>query len=400
MYVVFYVFVLLQVAIGLYSLWNGLQWYSMVQRHLGSYAGFYAPVTALICPCKGNELGLEDNLLALTKFDYPSYEIYFVLATSLDPALKIIERVKTASARPVHIVIAGPAEGCGEKVYNLRRAVEALPEQFEVMVFTDSDVRLPHGWLKKLVAPLQDTRLGSTTTYRWIIPSRRIGEGGFASAMASAWNAAIATMLGPHDTFCWGGGTAIRRSVFNDVHALESWTGALSDDFALTSALEHHGKRILFCPECIAPTLHPWTGKDLLEFTNRQISITRVYSSKRWALGALAHLGYSLTLVYALLTVLTAIISGDPWLQFALLAMVVPLLAAIKGAIRSVAISDALPEWKAKLNEWGWVWTFLAPVVPFLFAWNFLASLLSKTIRWRGIRYEMISPTMTRVLHR
>ena len=130
MYVVFYVFVLLQVAIGLYSLWNGLQWYSMVQRHLGSYAGFYAPVTALICPCKGNELGLEDNLLALTKFDYPSYEIYFVLATSLDPALKIIERVKTASARPVHIVIAGPAEGCGEKVYNLRRAVEALPEQF------------------------------------------------------------------------------------------------------------------------------------------------------------------------------------------------------------------------------------------------------------------------------
>ncbi|HKQ88101.1 MAG TPA: hypothetical protein VJS43_15195, partial [Candidatus Acidoferrales bacterium] len=107
MYAVFYVLVLLQVAAGLYSLWDGFEWYRMVQRRLNSHAGFYAPVTALICPCKGSELGLEDNLAALTKFDYPNYEIYFVLATSLDPALKVIERVKAASARPVHIVIAG-----------------------------------------------------------------------------------------------------------------------------------------------------------------------------------------------------------------------------------------------------------------------------------------------------
>ena len=42
----------------------------------------------------------------------------------------------------------------------------------------------------------------------------------------------------------------------------------------------------------------------------------------------------------------------------------------------------------------------LAPVVPFLFAWNFIASLLTKTIRWRGIRYELISPNETRVLKR
>lgn len=401
MYAAFYVLVLLQVALGVYSLWDGLKWYQMVQRRLSSHAGFYAPVTALICPCKGNELGLEENLSALTKFDYPNYEIYFVLATSLDPALKVIERVKGTSTRPVHIVIAGPGEGCGEKVYNLRRAVEALPEQFEALVFTDSDVRLPHGWLKKLVAPLQDGRTGATTAYRWIIPSTRNGEGGLASAIASAWNAAIATMLGQgRDNFCWGGGTAIRRSTFSDVHALEAWGGALSDDFALTAALEQHGKAIVFCPECMAATLHPWTGKDLLEFTNRQISITHVYSSKRWALGALAHMGYSLTLIYAVITVLTAIISGDPWIQLALIAMAIPLLAAIKGAIRTLAIGEALPEWKAKLNEWGWVWTFLAPIVPFLFAWNFLSSLASKTIRWRGIRYEMVSPTVTNVLRR
>ncbi len=374
----------------------------MVRRRLGSHAGFYAPVTAVICPCKGNELGLEDNLKAITQFDYPSYEIYFSLATSLDPALKVVERVKTASKRPVHIVIAGPPEECGEKVYNLRRAVEALPaDKFEVIVFTDSDVRLNRGWLTKLVAPLQDARIGATTAYRWIIPSRSIGQGGFASAMASAWNAAVATMLGKEkDNFCWGGGTAIRRKTFDDAQVLEFWSGAVSDDFALTRALNEAGKPIVFCPECLAATPHPWTGTELLEFTTRQVVITRVYSTRMWALGMVSHLAYSLTLIYAFIVILTAMIGSDPWGQLALMALVAPLLAAMKGAMRTIAVSEVLPEWKAKLQEWGWAWMALAPVVPFLFSWNFIQSLLTKKIRWRGIRYELVSVNETRILKR
>jgi cellulose synthase/poly-beta-1,6-N-acetylglucosamine synthase-like glycosyltransferase len=398
----FYILVILQIAVGLYSLWTGFEWFQMVRRRLGSHAGFYAPVTAVICPCKGNELGLEDNLKAITQFDYPSYEVYFSLATSLDPALKVVERVKTASKRPVHIVIAGPPEECGEKVYNLRRAVEALPaDKFEVIVFTDSDVRLNRGWLTKLVAPLQDARIGATTAYRWIIPSRSIGQGGFASAMASAWNAAVATMLGKEkDNFCWGGGTAIRRKTFDDAQVLEFWSGAVSDDFALTRALNEAGKPIVFCPECLAATPHPWTGTELLEFTTRQVVITRVYSPRMWALGMVSHLAYSLTLIYAFIVILTAMIGSDPWGQLALMALVAPLLAAMKGAMRTIAVSEVLPEWKAKLQEWGWAWMALAPVVPFLFSWNFIQSLLTKKIRWRGIRYELVSVNETRILKR
>lgn len=398
---VFYILVAIQILLGFYSLWDGFVWLGMVRKRLSSHAGFYAPVTALICPCKGNEPGLEENLSALTRFAYGNYEIYFSLATSLDPALKIIERVKASSERPVHIVIAGPPEECGEKVHNLRRVVETLPENFEVLVFTDSDVRLPHGWLAKLVAPLEDPRIGATTTYRWFVPSGMFGRGGFASAFASAWNAAIATLFGrPSDTFCWGGGTAIRRKTFDEVHVLEAWEGAVSDDFAMTYALEQAGKPVLFCPECLAATIHPWTGTSLLEFTNRQMVITRVYSQRRWILGAIAHGGYVLTLIYAAIVILLTMIDGDPWMQLVLLAVVIPLLATLKGALRTVAITELLPEWKIALQEWSWVWTALAPFVSFLFAWNFIVSLVSRRIRWRGIRYELISPNTTRVLKR
>jgi ceramide glucosyltransferase len=397
----FYLLVVVQIALGIYSLWDGYEWLRVVRGRLSSHAGFYSPMAALVCPCKGAEPGLEDNLTSLTRFEYANYEIFFTLATSLDPALKIVERVKAASTRPVHIVIAGPPENCGEKVHNLRRAVEGLTENFEVIVFTDSDVRVPKGWLTKLIAPLQDLRIGATTAYRWIIPSRAIGSGGFASAMASAWNASVATMLGrPRENFCWGGGTAIRRNTFNDVRVLDAWEGALSDDFALTHALEAAGKPIVFCPECLAATLHPWTGTSLLEFTNRQILITRVYAPKRWGMGMAAHLGYVFTLLFAAIVVVVQMAGGDPWTNLALVAFVVPFLAVIKGVLRTIAVTEMLPEWKSQLGQWSWVWTALAPVVPFLFAWNFLSSLLSRRMRWRNVRYELVSPTITRVLTR
>jgi ceramide glucosyltransferase len=400
--IAFYILVVLEIAAGVYSLWSGFEWYRMVRSRLASHSGFYAPVAAIICPCKGMEPGLEENLTALTRFDYPSYEIYFAFATSLDPALKVIERIKAGSQCPVHIVIAGPPENCSEKVYNLRRAIEALPaDKFEVLVFTDSDTRLPRGWLRKLVAPLQDPRIGATTAYRWIIPSRKIGDGGFASALASAWNAAVATLLGNNaDNFCWGGGTAIRRKMFDEAQVLDFWNGAASDDFALTRALEQAGKPVMFCPECMAATVHSWTGSELLEFSTRQIVVTRVYSPRRWLLSMLSHFAYVLTLVYAALVTLAAMIGGEPWGQLALLALAIPLIAAMKGAIRTASINELLPEWRGQLQEWGWVWIVLAPFVPFLFAWNFLVSLTTRRIRWRGIRYELVSPSVTRILKR
>ena len=69
--------------------------------------------------------------------------------------------------------------------------------------------------------------------------------------------------------------------------------------------------------------------------------------------------------------------------------------------MRTIAVSEAMPEWKAKTAANG---VGCGPcsrrVVPFLFSWNFIASLLPRRMRWRGIRYELVSPNMTRILKR
>jgi len=104
--------------------------------------------------------------------------------------------------------------------------------------------------------------------------------------------------------------------------------------------------------------------------------------------------------LYAAYVILYCMVDGNPWSQLVLVALAVPLLAAMKGGLRVVAINEAIPEWKIKLPETSVACVLLAPVVPFLFTWNFVASSISKRIRWRGIRYELISPNSTRILKR
>jgi ceramide glucosyltransferase len=397
MLTLFYVLVLEQILQGLYNLWDGLGWLRLAQRRAGGHSGFYAPRVALFCPVKGAEPGLEQNISALTSFDYSDYEIFFAMAGADDPARKIIERVTAASKHKVHIVIAGRPNDCGEKVNNLRAAILKATERFDVYVFADSDGRPGRSWLARLVAPLADSNLGAVTAFRWIFPQ----IGGLWSALASAWNAPAATYLGEHHrNFCWGGGTAIRRERFEQCNVMEFWNGSVSDDLSLTRALRQSGLPILFAPECMVPTMFDCNAAGLLEFTNRQIIITRVYESRLWVQGGIAHAVYCVAVLMGVGLFINHLVTGESAVQLLLLAIAPPVLSMGRGVLRLAAIMEVLPDWKTKLLADGWIWTFLAAVAPFLALWNTLVAMFSRQIRWRGIRYELISPGQTRILLR
>jgi ceramide glucosyltransferase len=397
MLTLFYLLVVEQVLQGLHNLWDGLRWLHMAQRRIGSHAGFYAPRVALICPVKGVEPGLEQNLAALTSFDYPDYEIFFALASGEDPARKVLDKLAASSKHRVHVVIAGRPEGCGEKVNNLRAAMQQAKEGYDVFVFADSDGRPGRSWLAHLVAPLADPNLGAVTTFRWFF---RQGHG-FWSALASAWNAPAATYLGEHhNNFCWGGGTAIRRERFEQASVYEYWNGSVSDDLSLTAALRRAGAPILFAPECLVPTVFDCDAAGLLEFTNRQIIILRVYESRLWTLGGFAHLLYCGAVLLGLGLYFVNLIEGVPAIHILLLTMVPPVLSMARGVLRLTAVMEILPGWKAKMLADGWIWTLLAAVVPFLALWNTVVAFFTRQIRWRGIRYLLLSPGQTRILNR
>ena len=391
----FYLLAIVQILLSAYLIWQGTQWLAYVRRRLYSDPGFYAPRTAVLCPCKGIEPALERNLVSLTEFDQQNYEVFFILASERDPARSVIERVTKSSRIKVNMVIAGKPLNCGEKVNNLRVAIEQLPEEFEVLVFADSDGRPGKHWLRHLVAPLADTRVGATTTMRWMVPN----SGNLPTLLLAAWNAPIVTMLGEKaKNFCWGGGTAIRRSTFEQSGVLDEWKGSVSDDYSLTRALERTARPIQFIPECLTLSYVETDFAGLLEFTNRQILITRVYASQMWRRAGLTHLLYCLTFILGAYLILTTLLAGRPVFHLMTLTFLPLLLSSIRGALRLTGVAEALPVARAQILGQASVYVLLSLLDPFFYLVNFANSVLTHKIRWRGVRYELISPQQTRIL--
>ena len=236
----------------------------------------FQPFVSVIAPSRGLEPGWIDNLRPLLEQDYPRYEVLFVFDRADDPAMPGDE-LATDFHGFSRTIIAGPATDSGQKVHNLRVAVTQVDPKSEVLVFVDTDARPASDWLRKLVAPLMDETLGASSGYRWFVPVK----GGIASRLRGVWNASIASALGADATknFCWGGSTAIRRTTFERLERSTSAGAAPSLTISRSRAFSKPNFRFTSRPTVWSVGRRLRLPGVLLEFTTRQIKITRVYAS-------------------------------------------------------------------------------------------------------------------------
>jgi ceramide glucosyltransferase len=387
-----------QIVVGAYLVYDAAKWLAYARRRAATDPGFYSPRTAVLCPCKGVEPGLERNLSTLCEFDHQNYEVFFILASESDSAASIVKRVASQARGKAHVIFAGAPQERGEKVNNLHVAIQQLPADFEILVFADSDGRPGHSWLRRLTAPLTDSGIGAATTMRWLIPNKD----NLPSILLAAWNAPVLTML-REDTaknFCWGGGTAIRRSVFEQSGVMDEWQHSVSDDYSMTTALQRANRPVVFLPECLTVSYIETDFAGLMEFTNRQILITRVYSPKLWAAAGATHLLFCVTILSGIFLAIGTFLAGRPAFQIVALTFLPLLLASIRGALRVTAVQEMLPSLKVQIQQQSWIHLLIGVWIPYLYAINFLTSITTRKIRWRGIRYELVSPQQTRILSR
>lgn len=389
----FYALAALLILQGIFSLIEGLRFRAFVLDSLQTSRSSYTPKASIIAPCKGIDRSLKDNLGALFCQDYPDYEIIFAIGSSDDPARQIIEPLIAEHARPAaRLVIAEASADRSDKVNNLLAALNHVSKDSEAFVFVDSDARVHTEWLRALASELADSKVGAATGYRWYIPER----GGFCSALLAAWNGSVATTLGDHGrNFAWGGSTAILRETFERIGVRDRWQHALSDDYALTRAVQQAGLLIKFVPRSLLPSREDVGLSELLEFTTRQVTITRIYRPNVWWTGLISHLLFNLTFFGGLALILTgAIGGGDTRLPVAMLAMIY-LLGSIKGALRMIAASALLQTERHEIRRTWWMFCLLWPLAAVLFLYNFIKSATTRRIKWRGVVYEMRSPTET-----
>jgi ceramide glucosyltransferase len=400
----YYAFALIVIWLGVLSLRNGLSFAAYVRREIARPLPDFTPFVSVVAPCRGLEDGLRENITALFQQDYPAYEIIFVTDRADDPALRVIEEVREkihhalqdAEYPVTQFVVAGPARDSGQKVHNLRAAVLKVDPRSEVLVFVDTDARPNSDWLRSLVAPLVDERLGASTGYRWFVPLK----GGLASHLRSVWNGSIASALGERDdkNFCWGGSTAIRRSTFDELGIRERWRGGVSDDFTMTRVLQDARRPIHFVPACLVVALDQCTVRELLEFTNRQLKITRVYAPHLWKPVLIGSLLFCAVFFGGLALLIVRVISGLAYVVPLVIVLFIYALGAAKAYIRLRAVALALRNYQKELSR-SWLAHFLLwPFASALFLCNAVAAAFSRRIEWRGITYELRSQTEVSIL--
>jgi ceramide glucosyltransferase len=420
MMVTFYVLATLLILQGIVSLLEGFRYLSYVRRSLSAPLSAFTPKACIIAPCKGIDRGLEENLRALFLQDYPDYEIIFAVACEEDPALPVIEKViqmhspvgtiaNANDARTIdshaqndlfnkpqaRVIIAGRNDTRSEKVNNLLVALDAVSNDSQALVFVDSDAQVTGDWLRSIIAPLDNEQTGAATGYRWYLPER----GGFFSALLSAWNGSVATTLGDHNrNFAWGGSTAILKKTFEKINVRDVWMNAVSDDYALTNVLQKNGLHINFVPRCLTVSKEDASLRSLLEFTTRQVIITRVYNARLWWIGIISQVLFNSVFFGGLIFASLNAASGkSSFVLFTMLALIYALGSA-KGVLRLLAAREMLKQAKREITRLWWMYCLLWILVSLVYLFNFLKSAMTRRILWRGVLYEMVSPTETTVI--
>lgn len=391
--IVYYFFAAIAGWIGFKSLLGGVRYAAYVRQEISRPLPEFFPFVSVIAPTRGHEVGFVDNIRPLLEQNYPRYEIQFVFDNPQDPSVPLVNNLGGK------VVIAGPALDTGQKVHNLIVAAQQIDPRTEVLVFVDTDARPDSDWLRKLVAPLADENLGASTGYRWFIPER----GGLASRLRGVWNASVASALGADTTknFCWGGSTAIRRSTFEELRVAEHWRGTVSDDFTITRVLKEAKRPVHFTPLCLVPSVGDCDWRELLEFTTRQIKITRVYAAHLWLPLLLGSALFTIVFFGGLALLIVRLLSGQSWWLLASVLAVIFALGAAKGFIRWRAVSRALgAKYQAALRRDLLAHVLLWPFASVVYLYNTIVAAFSRRITWRGITYNLPSPTEAVIISR
>ena len=389
---VFLIFASALVWLSYRSFRSGMNYLRYFEHELAAKPPDFTPFATVFAPCRGRDPGLQENLQAIVSQDYPDFEVIFVVDTIDDPAVAVIN---TLLDDQVKLVVAPVAVNGGQKVENLRFAAQHADPHSTVFAYVDSDVRPTKTWLRNLIQPLSNPAIGATTGYRWFLSTHPT----FASELRSCWNASIASALGPNTSsnFCWGGSMALTRQRFDQLGIGDRWKGVVSDDFTVTRTMHKAELPIIFVPRAITPSEGNCNFGQLLEFTTRQMKITRVYARHLWISSFLGSAIFSGVLAAALGILL---FSDAAFLQIAsvITIVLVVMFSIAKAWLRLRAIRLVLPEYDAALKRQRVAQLTLWLLTPTIFLYNSIAALFSRRIAWRGIIYELKSPTETVII--
>jgi hypothetical protein len=265
------------------------------------------PPVSVIVPCKGLDFELEKNVEAIFRQVYPFWRSSSSLRPRMTPQWN-----HSAAGCEVSRLTRFACDGrnsptAGESAQSHSGGGPGR-SGFRGLCFHRLGFPPPPLLAAGIGSALRSEQVGLSTGYRWYYPTR----GNLASVFRSAWNGSIATLLGNHNhNFAWGGSMAIRKGTFHRARVLDYWQRSISDDYSMTRAMKDAKLRIHYEPRCLIGSYGRCSWGELLEWSTRQMILTKVYSRKLWQLALVSQWTFSLVWWWALAGVVVVSSQGE-----------------------------------------------------------------------------------------
>ncbi len=211
------------------------------------------PPVTVVRPLCGLEHFSRETLASTFGIDYPHYEILFCVADASDPVLPLVRRVMAAHPeRPARLLIGEDPVGANPKLNNMAKGFHQ--SSHALVVFVDSNVFTPPGYLDQLVSALE-AGAGMVTAP----PVGQAPIGFWAEVECAFLNSYQARMQYALDTL--GGGFAQGKTLFFrradlDHGGLAQLAAEPAEDAAATKMMRARGRRIRLAgpfPQLVGP---------------------------------------------------------------------------------------------------------------------------------------------------
>jgi ceramide glucosyltransferase len=331
----------------------------------------FTPPVSILKPVRGVDREAYENYASFCRLDYPEYEIIFAVGDSDDPVIPLLEKLRREfPERAIRLIVGVAQLGVSPKMNNLVQLVQKA--KYSLLVVNDSDVRVEEDYLRDVVAPFADPRVGCVTAL-----FTGMTEGGFASDVDavgvptdSSASTLVARKLGGLD-FALGWTMATTKTRLAEIGGFESMINHHSDDFTLGNEIAKRGFRVELTRK---PVWMVFPKEKLRGFLKHELRWSIMLKNIRPA----GYLSMGMTF-------------GLPWAL--LVALVVPSQAVAVAYFLAYLVLRLAVAWIIG------VWGLRDPVVrkrfwliPLRDALNvcvYVASFFSNTVRWRGVSYHV-----------
>jgi ceramide glucosyltransferase len=341
----------------------------------------FTPALSLLKPLHGAEPGLEEHLATFFEQDYPQYEILFCARAADDAGLETARRVAARYPDiPVKFLSTGEPPYINAKV----RSMEVMETEaaHDILVISDSDVRVAPDYLRSVALPFADPRVGAITCpYRGVAaPKNGSGPGLWARLEAVGMSVEmtagvlVARMMEGMQ-FTLGPTMAFRRDTIWKMGGFKVTADYCADDFVLGNETFKLGQRVVLSHHAID---HMVINASLVQSLKHQV---RWMKSTRFSRPK-GHFGTALTfsMPFGLLGLGAGIATHHIALGVGLLAWAVASRLALSIAVGNWVVGD--PSWFGLL--------VLYPIRDLMGFGFWAASYLSSKILWRGRVFQLL----------